>query len=173
MSTEEDTRYEETTVRPDDLFTHTSVGWEVVERFEFDEPISFQEKMYSDGSAYSSGQRERVQIGRSVGFRVRRAVNSPISRLTKEVDNLRAEFAVETVNLEKASKALEAERREHQQTKNDLKWACTQNDQARKEREKIEAIKRQLEADLGRVREYLGRKVFEEILPPKPKQEGV
>lgn len=176
MTTEQEQRlFVEMAIAPEDLTEHTTAGWEVVERFEFDEPITFQDSYIPQGQNYPQ-QVQRTQVGRSVGFRVRRAVDSPIAVLTAEIGALQAQRRTDEREKEKAAEALVAEQVKHQSTRTDLKLAHDFNARLAKERGQIEQIKHQLEADIGKIREHIGRKAFDEILsPPSPqsaKREG-
>jgi hypothetical protein len=161
----DESHFIEQVVRIDDLHNKTSVGWEVVEKIEFDEPISYQDHHVQPGNSYPIPF-TRTQIGRSVGFRVRLTVNSPVATLTERARALESEkYAAEQAK-GSAEEVLDVERAKHQKTQAELKLAHEYSERSRKDRDQIEAIKRQLEADLGKIREHIGRKAFEEILPP-------
>jgi hypothetical protein len=149
--------YIEQVVVMSDLHNQTSAGWEVVEKIEFDDQISYQEQQIQPGSSYPVPV-TRIQIGRNVAFRCRRAVDSPVATLTEQVSKLQSQQWASENEKKRAEEALEAEKKAHQNTKCDLTRAREYTELQRKDKDKI--------------REYLGRKVFEEILPPQPKQEG-
>jgi len=155
----------ERVVRAENLYAETSVGWEVVERFDHDEIITFQETVPQQSGTYGTNSYAQQKIGRVSSFRVRRAVNSPIEALHQQVCQLQTDVWREVERAKKAEKQLA-------DTKALLNEERQQTERLRKERKQIEEIKRQLETDLGKVREYLGRKAFEEILPPRPATEG-
>jgi len=66
--------------------------------------------------------------------------------------------------------ALETEKAAHAKTKAQLEEQQKDNDRVRAAFQEANRSKRQLETDLGKIREHIGRKAFDEMLPPR---EGV
>lgn len=155
----------------DQLQSQTAMGWEVVERVEFDAPISYREQQVPPGGSYALSY-TRTQIGRTVGFRIRLAADSPVATLAERVRALESANLLAARAKVEAEQALVVERARHQRTQADLKLAQECAETARADRERIVAVKRRLERDLGKIREHIGRKAFEEILPPTASAQG-
>lgn len=171
---DDEKRFIEQVVGPNDLYNQTSVGWEVVERFDHDEAFEIREPVPPDQQQNYGYQPTftRTQLGRVSSFRIRRAVDSPIAALSEQVQSLHLQSRAEADGKKKAEESLGVEVTKHQRTRAELKAAQEYTERMRGEREQIESIKRQLERDLGKVREHIGRKLFDEILPPTAATQG-
>jgi hypothetical protein len=165
----EPVHYVEQVVDPHVLHQMTMEGWEVVERFEEDQPISVQETIQPrpDQGHYGTQNYTTQKLGRVALFRIRRRADSPVASLLADVTRLQHAERAAADTIKKLGEELEREKKAHQGTRQSLSYEQEAHGRQRKAREDVEAIKRQLEGDLGKVREHIGRKMFDEILPPK------
>ena len=163
----------------------TREGWMVVERFDQDEPVPLTREELppprDTSSAYSGGgyyptlnhnngsvTLNRTGLARQSFFRVRRDRSAIIVELQDDLKTSRKE----------ASEALKSV---EEQRKNVSKWQgelSAEKEVTKRQREVVDGLRSQineanaakakLEGDIGKLREHIGRKTFEEILPPPP-----
>jgi len=160
----------------------TSEGWTVVERFDQDEPMTLSREELPpprDTSGYNgyypllnqnngSVTLNTVGLARKSFFRVRRDRSDIIVELQDELATARKEAT-------DALKAVEEQRKNLSKWQSDLsaeKEATKRQheivDGLRTQMSEANAAKAKLERDIGKLREHIGRKAFEEILPPPP-----
>jgi len=168
----EEKHFIEDVVHMHDLARRTAEGWSVVERVEFDDAIPYTDNYvpapptnggYSDGNPRSIN---RTALGRAVAFRIRRTADDIVAQLTEQVTQLKANVTKAFEEAQKATKAVENERAGHARTMAQLAERLKENERLVLEHEKTKQAKRLLENDLGKVREHIGRKEFEAIIPP-------
>lgn len=182
---EKQEHYVEQVVDMESLMTVTAEGWSVVERVEFDAPIPFNDsappseavcQQHCKNGSYGSPSPVflgRSAIGRIVAFRVRKSGSTVIAQLNEQVAALSQQLRESADGKRKAEEALGFEQVNHQNTKIDLRSSRESTDRVRGELADVMKLRRRLEEDLGKVREAIGRRAFEEIVPPAPlKSEG-
>ena len=164
----------EQVIEPSQLWTWTSQGWSVVERLEFDAPIAFLDPVTPPTPAATNGYGyqtpppiTRYQVGRTIAFRVRQDANNLVADLTARVAELDRKLTEIKIQKNGDATALEAEKAEHAKTKARLEEQQKDNDRVRAAFQEANRSKRQMEVDLSKVREHIGRKAFDEILLPR------
>lgn len=174
--TEKKEHFIEDVVGMHELFDRTRNGWVVVERLEHDGQVSFQDNIPPPAQSgnypppYPPQQFTRYQIGRLVSFRIRRAEGDIIAMLTQALDGANRQLADMSEQLKRDAQVLTAEKADHEQTKERLKARVHEEGTVRHENTVLSIANRKLEADLGKIREHIGKKLFEEIIPPVAKK---
>lgn len=162
----------EDVVGMDRLREMTAAGWRVVERVEYDEPIDLMDTHVPptppNGYAPSPIQIQRTAIGRTVAFRVRRLGDDMVAQLSEQAATLSQSLRKAGEDKRFADEAWGRERVEHESTKGRLRVESETSGRLREEVSLVTGLRRKLETDLGKIREAIGRKAYEEILPPQP-----
>jgi hypothetical protein len=172
----------EKVVSMSDLARATSEGWQVVERIEYDAAIDFQDSYMppaQPGFPSYPQSYTRGAIGRVVAFRVRRSGNDLVAKLTAQVGELMSKVQEAEAEAGKELSELADEKRRHELTKQHRDIATAESEKMRQRIEdvidsniKLASRFSRVESDLAKVRDHIGRKAFEEILPPKLHEEG-
>jgi len=155
-----------------DLHDMTMQGWEVVERFEVDEPIVISEQvMPPQQQGYQPPPQElkHSQLGKRAYFRLRKSGNTIVEELNTQLETLRSCASGNEKKIEELQKEIEKLKVDGVQMQSRLKGSQDNCEALRKQKEQVEQIKRQLEGDIGKIREHIGRKMMEEILGEQKK----
>jgi len=151
-----------------DLMDLTKEGWEVVERFDVDEVIQTSEQVLStmNQNGYQSPPTTVMHehIGKQAYFRLRKGGEIVIGELSEEISRLKLlhESDLRKIGeLDQAAKKLETELTK---VRASLESSYESNEVIRRQKDQIEQIKRQLEGDIGKIREHVGKKTMGEIL---------
>jgi hypothetical protein len=140
---------------------------EVVERFEMDEAIMLMEQIPAppqNGYAPPPTTLNKTAIGRVSYLRLRKNGESILAETHSKLSLLAHEHSQEKRKNEELQKELDKIKKQVQQLESEQKLQSQRFTEECTRRQQIEQIKRQLEADLGKVREHIGRKTFEEVL---------
>ncbi len=154
----------------DPLYDMTMQGWEVVERFEIDEPITVRE---ASVPAQQNGYQpnpivlEHTQLGKQSYLRLRKSGDAIVCELNDQIVKLKSDNYNATGKLTELQKEIEKLKADSVQVQSRLKGSQDNYEALRKQKEQIEQIKRQLEGDIGKIREHIGRKMMDEILVKK------
>jgi hypothetical protein len=159
----------------EELEQATVAGWEVVARFDTDEPVSTTRQHIPEpqpGNNYYAPPPTTLcesAVGRVAKFHVRLDSASTLARLNGELSALKTELRTAKSELETSAKETKRLKEEHGRLESQHRNAAEDAKRFREEAGRTRDEKAKLEADLGKIREAIGRKAFEEILPPKKK----
>jgi len=174
----------EKVIGPDGLLNATSSGWTVIERFEHDAPIQLFEMQPGSPHPYHGGDsrmaydppsihREppygstvKTAVGRVSAFRVRLSSACLVAELQADLEKFKEKVSLAAEAQRKVEEALKKKDAEHLKALETIEQLKAENGRVRTDRQQIEQCKRNLERDLGKIREQMGRKQFEEIIPP-------
>lgn len=151
----------------DQLLDLTTQGWEVVERFEIDEPITVREQVQppqQNGYQPNPVVLEHSQLGKQAYLRLRKRGETFISELNDQIVKLKSDSTDVHNMCDALQKQVDALKAECAQVQSRLKGSQDNYELLRKQKEQVEQIKRQLEGDIGKIREQIGRKTMDEIL---------
>ena len=109
----------------------------------------------------------RGAIARQSFFRIRRDRSDILATLQAELATARQERAdalkqvrEQSKNLDKLGQDLSTEKETSQRSREEI-------ERLRKQMGEMSTLKAKLERDIGKLREHIGRKAFDEILPPE------
>lgn len=163
-------QYVECVVDLDQVADLTMQGWEVVERVEFDEPINFIDQALNPTQNQYPATIEvrRCALGKKVAFRVRKSGSEVLAQSAARIVQLTNELAQANTVAKQAAAELEAEKLNRRRDVAMLDDQRRATERVRGDLQTSTQLRQKLEADLGKIREHIGRKAFEEILPPAP-----
>lgn len=146
----------------------TLAGWEVVARFETDEAVPTSRMHVYEGQPNYYGPGKEVlyesAVGRVAKFHVRFDSASTLARLNDELLALKNALCSAKRNLEVSDKKTESLKKEGERLELELQRGVEDAKRLREKVRQTEDSKSRLEADLGKIRETIGRKAFQEIL---------
>jgi hypothetical protein len=152
----------------------TAQGWEVVERFEADEVFSLSDRVlppaqngYQPPSTMSC---TRQQIGKQSYFRIRKNGETVLSELNDRLTQLGVARTADLKRIEELDKEAAKLKADIERLSADLKSSYSSNESILKQKNQIEQIKRQLEGDIGKIREHIGKKMMDEVLATEMKK---
>jgi|SRR5271166_91451 len=154
----------------DSLYDMTMQGWEVVERFDVDEPIPVREaSLPAQQNGYQPNPivLEHSQLGKRAYFRLRKSGDTIVCELNEQIIKLNQASSDATGKINALLKEIENLKGELTNSNSKLKASGENYETLRKQRDQIEQVKRQLEGDIGKIREHIGRKMMDEILVKK------
>ena len=176
-----DAGFVEKVVREVDLELQTSQGWSVVERFDQDEPTDFCEEVlptippgqngyYPTSFNHQNGSvtLRRAAIARRSFFRIRQDRTAIVAELHDELTQARSACEQAKTTIETQLKALDKAAGDLRIQQDDNKRLTEGRDGLRKQLADAHTLNAKLERDIGKLREHIGRKAFDEILPPPP-----
>jgi len=150
-----------------DLMDLTMKGWEVVERFDVDEVIHTTEQVLppmQNGYQPPATAVAHEQIGKQAYLRLRKNGESVIGELSEELSQLRLARESDLRRLGELDKEATKLKAEIDRLSETLKNSYESKEALRKQKDQVEQIKRQLEGDIGKIREHIGRKTMDEVL---------
>lgn len=149
----------------------TSEGWEVVERLDHDGPIVYTCDEVLGSNTYPS-RIQKMQIGRVVSFRVRQPAASLLAELHARISALELARRNAVSEANESAKKLVAEVAGHMETAASLAKERAQTDRIVSDLRRVETARSALEVDIGKLRDHIGRREFEKIIPPTPKADS-
>lgn len=170
----------EKVVREVDLEGMTSQGWSVIERFDQDEPTDFCEEVlptippgqngYYPTLNHQNGSvtLRRAAMARRSFFRIRQDRTAIVAELQDQLTQARSVGEESKKTIETHLMALDKAAGDLRIQKDDNKRLTDGTDRVRKQLADAQALNAKLERDIGKLREHIGRKMFDEILPPPP-----
>jgi hypothetical protein len=175
-----DAGFVEKVVREMDLELLTSQGWSVIERFDQDEPMDFSEEAlptippgqngYCPQLNYQNGSvtLRRAAIARRSFFRIRQDRTAIVAELQAELTQARSTCAESKKTIETHLKAIDKAAGDLRIQQDDNKRLTDDRERVRTQLRDAQTLNTKLERDIGKLREHIGRKMFDEILPPPP-----
>jgi len=153
-----------------DLMDLTTKGWEVVERFDVDEVIHTTEQVLppmQNGYQPPPTSITHEQIGKQAYLRLRKDGESVLGELSEQLETLKDARDSDLRRLGELDKEAAKLKAEIERLSENLTRSHESNEALRKQKDQIEQIKRQLEGDIGKIREHIGRKTMDEVLGVK------
>ncbi len=176
-----DAGFVEKVVREAELELLTSQGWSVIERFDQDEPMDFLEEAlptippgqtgyYPTSFNHQNGSvtLRRAAIARRSFFRIRQDRTAIVAEIQDELTQARSACEQAKTTIETHLKALDKAAGDLRIQQDDNKRLTEGRDGLRKHLADAQTLNAKLERDIGKLREHIGRKAFDEILPPPP-----
>lgn len=142
----------------------TAMGWEVVERYEVQEPEGVTRSHANNSPGGYPFIMNDTELARHARFRLRLNEESAIAALSARINGLASE-AQEARNAKSlADDARAKAEKERDRATTELNYEKEQSKRARIERDQAQNRIRKMETDLAAVREHFGKKAFDDAL---------